>query len=119
VVSVDVGRANSGRLLLTGGRHPDDTGVAGGQGDRRQHAGALIGIEDPRHRGDRAARLVGEQTPCDVEEQALRGRPRVRLSGPPSGDVAARLCKLDELRESGLLTDAEFQATKAEILRGL
>ena len=39
--------------------------------------------------------------------------------GAPAGDVAARLRKLDELRDSGLLTDDEFQAKKAEILREL
>jgi putative oligomerization/nucleic acid binding protein len=39
--------------------------------------------------------------------------------GAPGGDVAARLRKLDELRDSGLLTDDEFQAKKAEILREL
>ena len=39
--------------------------------------------------------------------------------GPEAGDVAARLRKLDELRNSGLLTDDEFQAKKAEILREL
>ena len=45
-----------------------------------------------------------------------------RPAAPPggrAGDVAARLRKLDELRDSGLLTDAEFQAKKAEILRDL
>ena len=39
--------------------------------------------------------------------------------GAPAGDVAARLRKLDELRDSGLLTDEEFEAKKAEILRAL
>jgi Short C-terminal domain len=39
--------------------------------------------------------------------------------GAQAGDVAARLRKLDELRDSGLLTDDEFEAKKAEILREL
>jgi hypothetical protein len=39
--------------------------------------------------------------------------------GAQAGDVAARLRKLDELRDSGLLTDDEFEAKKAEILRAL
>ena len=39
--------------------------------------------------------------------------------GGQAGDVAARLRKLDELRESGLLTEEEFAAKKAELLREL
>jgi Short C-terminal domain len=39
--------------------------------------------------------------------------------GGQAGDVATRLRKLDELRDSGLLTDAEFEAKKAELLREL
>jgi hypothetical protein len=39
--------------------------------------------------------------------------------GAQAGDVAGRLRKLDELRDSGLLTDEEFEAKKAEILREL
>jgi hypothetical protein len=45
--------------------------------------------------------------------------PPPKASGAPAGDVAARLRKLDELRDSGLLTDDEFEAKKAEILREL
>ena len=45
--------------------------------------------------------------------------PPPRAPGAPAGDVAARLRKLDELRDSGLLTDDEFEAKKAEILREL
>jgi hypothetical protein len=45
--------------------------------------------------------------------------PPPRPAGAQAGDVTARLRKLDELRDSGLLTDEEFQAKKAEILREL
>ena len=45
--------------------------------------------------------------------------PPPKAPGAPAGDVAARLRKLDELRDSGLLTDDEFEAKKAEILREL
>jgi hypothetical protein len=45
--------------------------------------------------------------------------PPLTASGAQAGDVAARLRKLDELCDSGLLTDDEFQAKKAEILRDL
>lgn len=38
----------------------------------------------------------------------------------PSGrDIAARLRKLDELRDTGLLTDEEFKTKKAELLKEL
>ena len=36
-----------------------------------------------------------------------------------TGDIATRLRKLDELRDTGLLTDDEFEAKKAELLREL
>ena len=45
--------------------------------------------------------------------------PPPRPAGAQAGDVTARLRKLDELRDSGLLTDDEFQAKKAEVLREL
>ena len=45
--------------------------------------------------------------------------PPPRPAGAQAADVTARLRKLDELRDSGLLTDEEFQAKKAEILREL
>lgn len=55
------------------------------------------------------------------------GRPvsTITSSGPgsapggTSGDVAARLRKLDELRDTGLLTEDEFEAKKAELLKEL
>jgi len=45
--------------------------------------------------------------------------PPVSAQGHQDSDVAARLRKLDELRDSGLLTDDEFEAKKAELLREL
>ncbi len=36
-----------------------------------------------------------------------------------AGDIAGRLRKLDELRDTGLLTEEEFEAKKAELLREL
>jgi hypothetical protein len=37
---------------------------------------------------------------------------------PPVDDTLARLTQLGELRASGVLTEAEFQAQKARILNG-
>jgi Short C-terminal domain len=47
--------------------------------------------------------------------------PTVAADAPAgqTGDVAARLRKLDELRDSGLLTDDEFEAKKADLLKEL
>jgi putative oligomerization/nucleic acid binding protein len=39
--------------------------------------------------------------------------------GGQAGDVAARLRQLDELRDTGLLTDEEFEAKKTELLQEL
>jgi hypothetical protein len=45
--------------------------------------------------------------------------PAASAPGGQAGDMSARLQKLDQLRDSGLLTDEEFEAKKAEILREL
>lgn len=45
--------------------------------------------------------------------------PTATAPGGQAGDVAERLRKLDELRDTGLLTDEEFEAKKTELLREL
>ncbi len=63
-------------------------------------------------------RLKGQapETVRTYPEPAPAQFPIPKAPGAPAGDVAARLRKLDELRDSGLLTDDEFEAKKAEIL---
>jgi Short C-terminal domain len=39
-------------------------------------------------------------------------------AAPPAADPIEQLTKLAQLRDSGVLTDAEFQAQKAKILAG-
>jgi hypothetical protein len=57
-------------------------------------------------------------SPCNrVQTQLPNGR-RLRMP-PPGGDVAQRIKKLRELHQSGAITDAEFEAKKAELLKQL
>ncbi len=51
---------------------------------------------------------------------SLVGRSEVKVSvdRPESGDVYAKLEKLDELRKKGVLTEEEFQKEKARLLSG-
>jgi hypothetical protein len=51
---------------------------------------------------------------------AAEGQPTEPSSGAaaPDDDVLAQLSKLAELKESGILTEAEFQAQKTRILSG-
>ena len=41
------------------------------------------------------------------------------VGSPPHGTVADRLAELQQLHESGLISDADLEAKKAEILSGL
>jgi len=43
----------------------------------------------------------------------------VSVGGEGAGDIAARLAELKRLRDSGLITEADYEAKKAEILSGL
>jgi hypothetical protein len=44
--------------------------------------------------------------------------PAPAAAAPSSGDMLAQLKQLGELRDAGILTDAEFEAQKAKILAG-
>jgi hypothetical protein len=59
------------------------------------------------------------------QRQHAHGDGEAQMSSPagapqadPGDDVLAQLGKLGELKESGILTEAEFQAQKARILSG-
>ncbi|MFA6112554.1 MAG: SHOCT domain-containing protein [Sphingomonas sp.] len=41
------------------------------------------------------------------------------MDSPPHGTLAARLAELQQLHESGLISDADYEAKKADILSGL
>ena len=62
-----------------------------------------------------------------VQQAVQRGGANVRVrnvsTGLPTeaggGDIAARLAQLKTLRDQGLITAADYEAKKAEILSGL
>lgn len=72
----------------------------------RLHPGATIPVRvDPKD----VAKVV-------VDEPAMSGRPEAPVE---QGDALARLQRLTELRDAGVLTEEEFSAKKAEILQDL
>jgi hypothetical protein len=88
--------------------------------------------------GDMAAAMQGMQNMYDGTADAAMRRAMAERAGAPSGpipapdpagpgaaraagggDVTARLAKLNELRQQGLVTEAEFEAKKAALLKEL
>jgi hypothetical protein len=68
-----------------------------------------------RHRQDRKwAEEDAQAEPAYDEPQPV---PEQR-SAPPAPDRLEQLTQLGQLKESGVLTEAEFQAEKAKILAG-
>jgi len=53
------------------------------------------------------------------EEEAQYGAPAAPAAAAPAVDPLDQLKQLGELKASGVLTDAEFEAQKAKILAGV
>ena len=62
-----------------------------------------------------ASRWAQQDVPQQYSEQASSTPP---LAAPSSGDTLQQLKELGELKSSGVLTEAEFEAQKAKILAG-
>jgi hypothetical protein len=93
--------------------HPDDPSRIAVQWDAQQANIAAAG-------GDMAAVMGGMQaTYGNVADQAMRQAQAGQAAGGGKEDAAERLKKLGELREQGLLTDDEYEAKKAEVLKDL
>jgi hypothetical protein len=89
--------------------HPDDPSRIAVQWDAQQANIAAAG-------GDMAAVMGGmQQTYGGAADAAMRQA----QAGGGKEDAATRLKKLGELREQGLLTDDEYEAKKAEVLKEL
>ena len=76
----------------------------------------VVGPDGPRPfmRGIMVQSLVSRGVPFEVAlETATRVRDRVAVRGEVFAD---ELSKLSELREKGVITDAELQAQKAKLL---
>jgi membrane protease subunit (stomatin/prohibitin family) len=52
------------------------------------------------------------------DQEAEREAPPPQAAAPAEEDPLEQLKKLGELKEAGILTDAEFEAQKAKILAG-
>ena len=89
--------------------HPDDPSRIAVQWDAQKANIAAAG-------GDMAAVMGGmEQTYGGAADAAMRQA----QAGGAKEDAATRLKKLGELREQGLLTDDEYEAKKAELIKEL
>jgi hypothetical protein len=87
---------------------PDDPARVAVQWDALKGSIAAAG-------GDMAAVMGGLQsTYSGTADAAMR---QAMATPPPAQDPAERLKKLAELRDAGAITDAEYDAKKAEILR--
>jgi hypothetical protein len=98
--------------------HPNDPNKIAVQWDAQKASIAAAG-------GDMAAVTKGfENTYSGAADAAMRQAMANQQAGAGAapaakGDPAERLKKLGELRDSGVLSDAEFEAKKAEILKEL
>ena len=84
-------------------------------------ASAVAGRVHHRQEG-RWARQEQEQQQAYYAQQAPPPQPEPQYAAPPAAmstdDKLAQLQQLGQLRDSGVLTDAEFEAQKGKILYG-
>jgi hypothetical protein len=96
--------------------HPDDPQRIAVQWDAQQANIAAAG-------GDMNAVMQGMGATYGGAADAAMRQAQAGQAGAAGGggqeDAAARLTKLGELREQGLLTDDEYEAKKAEVLKDL
>jgi hypothetical protein len=59
-----------------------------------------------------------QQEEPQAQQEAAAPTPPPAPAGPSTDDKLAQLKELGQLKESGVLTDAEFEAQKAKILAG-
>ena len=85
--------------------------------DRMLHNGDLT-IESGGEHGDETFSHI--PNPAEVQNevyaQSEQHRGRVTPSAAPSVDVVGQIERLDDLRKRGVITEAEFQAKKAQLL---
>ena len=65
---------------------------------------------------DEVVRVVGRMAVPPPLQPALAASRSAAATPPPDPDVLEQLRKLWDLRQTGVLTDAEFEAKKAELL---
>ena len=67
---------------------------------------------------NRVSRRQGNKWAQQEQEQQPQQAPAGPAAAPDTDDKLAQLKQLGELKTSGVLTDAEFEAQKAKILAG-
>jgi hypothetical protein len=90
------------------------TAVAGGV-SRHQAGKAQQAADAQAYEQEQAAAAQQAATDQAVQE-ALAAQQAAAPPPPPATDTVTQLKELAELKEQGILTDAEFEAQKAKIL---
>lgn len=87
-----------------------------GAGVARRRAGAEMEQQDAAHQQEINQLKADQQRQIDELKQQQQSKPQ-----QPSGqeDVTQKLQKLADLHKQGILSDEEFQKTKAELLAKL
>ena len=87
-----------------------------GAGVARRRAGAEMEQQDAAHQQEINQLKADQQRQIDELKQQQQSKPQ-----QPSGqeDVTVKLQKLADLHKQGILSDEEFQKTKAELLAKL
>ena len=65
---------------------------------------------------NRVSRRQGQKWAAEEQQQAPQQEMAPAPAAAPAADPIAQLKQLGELRDSGVLTEAEFEAQKAKIL---
>jgi len=89
-----------------------------GAGVARRRAGAEMEQQDAAHQQEINQLKADQQRQIDELKQQQQQQPKPQQ---PSGeeDVTVKLQKLADLHKQGILSDEEFQKTKAELLAKL
>ena len=87
-----------------------------GAGVARRRAGAEMEQQDAAHQREMDQLKADQQRQIDQLKQQQQSKPQ-----QPSGqeDITQKLQKLADLHKQGILSDEEFQKTKAELLAKL
>jgi Short C-terminal domain len=87
------------------------------QAQQEQQAAAASAAQSQADVQQMQAQMNQMQTQLNQQQQAAQPA-QAPAAAPDSASVTAQLQQLAQLKESGVLTDEEFQAAKAKILGG-
>lgn len=75
-------------------------------------------VVEPDHPEARRTSLVPRADVVIENNQSIKGEIKTKDETPEKRDIYGELMKLDDLRQKGIITDAELQAQKQKVLAG-